>query len=113
MNTVTFGKRERLKFIAGGTLEQWQPPQGPVIYALTFKQDAHMRPKAHTVAYFGETEDFSQPSIRNELNKWWDENSGHRGELYIFFHPMPGSSQHERAKIMHQLTLEYEPKGNE
>jgi hypothetical protein len=115
-STVTFGKRERLKFIAAGTLKQWQPAQVPAVYAVTYKQDAEARPKAHTVVYFGETADLSKQaaSIHSEIRHWWDEHGGaHEGDLFIFFHPMPGSSQYERANIQHQLVLEYDPRGND
>lgn len=113
MSIVTFGKKQRLKFMTGGTLDKWQPAQGPAIYALTYKQDAVLKPKSHTVVYFGEAEDLASPTIYRDLRKWWETNSGELGELYVFFHPMPGSSQYERGRVQHQLALEYEPRGNE
>src|ERR1700733_7593171 len=98
MSTVSFGKRERLKFVAGGTLDKWQPESCPAIYAVTYKQNESTRPKAHTVLYFGESSDFSKQSIsiNKDVRQWWDENGGNGGQLFIFFHPMPGSSQYQR-----------------
>ena len=115
MSAVTFGKRERLKFVAAGTLNDWEPIPGPAIYALTYKQDAIGRPKAHTVVYFGQTSGIANDltTVRHELREWWHENSGNDGELFIFFHPMPGSSPFERTNVQHQLVMEYDPRGNE
>ena len=112
MKIVSFGKRSRMKFWSGGTLNQWQTFSGPAIYALTYKEDAQARPKSHTVLYFGETEDLAQPSIHSDLIKW-HENYHVNGDLYFFFHPMPGSTQYERAKVKQQLTLEYNPKASD
>lgn len=113
MKTVAFGKRERFRFTSGGSLLQWKPIQGPAIYALTYKQDPEKRPKSHTVVYFGEALDLSQPAVHKELMQWWEQNSDNRGDLFFFFHPMPGSSQYERISLRNQLAREYEPQGNE
>lgn len=114
VSTVRFGKCNKYRFTAGGTLKEWQPSGGAAVYAATYKPDAVSRPKAHAVVYFGETADLSNQShfIRNELYSWWQDNGGTNGELYIFFHEMPGSSQHERTSLQRQLVKEYEPSGN-
>lgn len=115
MSTVTFGKRNPVKFTAGGTLKEWKPSGGAAIYAVTYKPDAVNRPKAHSVLYFGETPDLLNQSeaIRSDLHSWWHENGSTDGDLFIFFHEMPGSSQHDRVSVQHQLVMEYEPRGND
>ena len=115
MSTVTFGKRERLKFQSVGTLPSWQSPVVPAIYAITYKQNAANRPKAHTVLYFGEADDLSKhaPSINKDVGAWWNERGGDLNELFVFIYPMPGSSQFERAHIQHQLVAEYDPQANQ
>jgi hypothetical protein len=114
MSTVTFGKRNRYRFTAGGTLKQWQPSGGAAVYAVTYKPDAVNRPKAHSVVYFGEATDLVKQSdtIRKDLHAWWDENGGTDRELFIFIHEIVGSSQYERANVHHQLVMEYDPVGN-
>jgi hypothetical protein len=115
MSTVSFGKRNRIRFTTGGALKEWQPSSGAAVYAVTFQPDAVSRPKAHSVVYFGETADLSKQfeAIRERFHSWWDLYGGDNGELYIFCHEMPGSSQDERMTVQHQLVLEYEPRGND
>ena len=115
MNALSFGKRNRIRFAAGGTLRDWQPSTGPAVYAVTYQQDAVHRPKAHSVVYFGESADLSKQFalIRDKLNMWWEENGGSDRELFVFYHEMPGSSQHERVNVQHQLVSEYDPRGND
>lgn len=114
MSTVSFGKRQRLKFRAGGTLKEWQPSGGAAVYAVTYKPDSASRPKAHAVVYFGETADLATqfPAIRENLHAWWEENGGANEELFMFFHEMPGSSKYERVTVQEQLVMEYDPRGN-
>ncbi|HIA50652.1 MAG TPA: hypothetical protein EYN91_00955 [Candidatus Melainabacteria bacterium] len=114
MSALTFGKRNRYRFMSGGTLEQWKPAGGGAIYAVTYKADAVSRPKNHTVVFFGETPDLSlqAESIRRELQKWWNENGGSNGDLFLHVHEMPGSSQFERISVQKQLISEYDPHGN-
>ena len=114
MSAVNFGKRNRIRFSGGGPLKEWQPSGGAAVYAVTCQADAVNRPKAHCVVYFGETADLSRQfaTIREELHAWWEHNSGTDGDLFIFCHEMPGSSQHERVNVQHQLVMEYYPRGN-
>ncbi|HEY9790811.1 MAG TPA: hypothetical protein V6D22_10455 [Candidatus Obscuribacterales bacterium] len=114
MGAVSFGKRNRIRFTPGGTLKEWQPPSGAAIYAVTYQQDPVTRPKSHSVLYFGETADLAKQAavIREKLHSWWENNGGTGGELYIFYHEMPGSSQNERVNVQHQLVVEYDPRGN-
>lgn len=114
MGSVTFGKRERLKFYALGTINKWQPQVVPAVYAITYKQDPATRPKAHTVVYFGEADDLAKqaPTINRDLQQWWDDHGGKGAELFVFMYPMPGSSQYERANVRSQLVAEYDPQAN-
>jgi hypothetical protein len=115
MSTVTFGKRDRLRFQSVGTLPSWQAQVVPAIYAITYKQNAENRPKAHTVLYFGEADDLSKhaPAINKDVGTWWNERGGNTSELFVFIYPMPGSSQFERVNIQHQLVAEYDPQANQ
>jgi hypothetical protein len=114
MSTMSFGKRERISFVAAGPLKNCMPQIGPAIYAVTYKQDPDRRPKSHTVLYFGETIDLSKQvsTITTDMANWWSEFGTNDAELYIFFHSMPGSSQYERVNMQHQLVLEYDPHAN-
>jgi hypothetical protein len=114
MAAVSFGKRTRLRFTAGGALREGQPSCGAAVYAVTYQPDAVSRPKAHSVVYFGETGDLSKQFalIRDKVHAWWEQNGGTDADLYIFYHEMPGSSQHERVNVQHQLVAEYDPRGN-
>ena len=111
---VSFGKRQRIKFLAGGCLTDWVPPVTAALYAVTYKQDPSGKPKAHTVLYFGQSEDLAlqAQAIRNQMGSWWDRHGGRPGELYVFFHPMPGSSSSERRILQDQLIAEYDPQAN-
>jgi len=114
MSTMSFGKRTRLRFSAAGLLKSFVPERGPAIYAITYKQDPDGRPKAHTVVYFGETDDLLSHSqvIHNDMKHWWHDYGDIGSELFIFICPMPGSSQLERANIQRQLVHEYDPAAN-
>ena len=114
MGAVSFGKRKRIRFTGGEPLKEWQPSAGAAVYAVTYQQDPVGRPKSHSVVYFGETADLSKqfPAIREELRSWWENDGVASGDLFVFYHEMPGSSQLERENVQHQLVLEYEPRGN-
>lgn len=111
--TVTFGKRQKLTFRSEGTLNTWRPEAGPGIYAITYKRDAEGKPKAHTVLYFGDTDNFTvqAPSIKQDFQQWCKEH-GTDTELFVFCHPMPSSSKYERSNLTHQLIMEYDPQAN-
>lgn len=113
MPTVSFGKRERVRFQAEGSLTEWKPLGVPAVYAITYKQDPEDRPKAHTVLYFGEAENLAAEAgnILSDFKQWCHEYA-HGAELFIFTHPMPGSTKYERARIQHTLVSEYDPQAN-
>ncbi len=111
--SISWGIRERYKFTAGGALPAWTPPSMPAVYSITYKQDPQKKPKAHTVLYFGESSDLSQESASiNRVLETWRFTGGVPEDLYVFVHPMPGSSQYERAKVQHELVNDYRPHGN-
>lgn len=115
MSTVSFGRRKRIPFHALGTLKDWRPEGVPAVYAITYKRDLAARPKAHTVIYFGEADDMIRQaaSINKEVGAWWHEyGEASNGELFVFIHAMPGSSQYERAHVQRQLVNEYDPEAN-
>ncbi len=114
MNTISFGKRERRRFMAAGQLNAWVPEVGPAVYAVTYKKDPGGRPGSHTVLYFGEADDLCSQAhtINNFVGNWWKKFGRDDSELYICIHPMPGSSPNERAEIQHQLIQEYDPQAN-
>lgn len=114
MSALSFGKRNRYRFMSVGNLDQWKPIGGEVVYAVTYKADAVSNPKKHTVVFFGETSDlaFQAEMIRNGHQQWWKERGGTRDELFLFIHEMPGSSQYERSTVQKQLIADYDPQGN-
>jgi hypothetical protein len=103
-----------VRFTAAGKLPSWQPQVVPAVYAITYKQDASNRPKAHTVVYFGHTDDLSKqaPAINEHVTRWWSERGGDAGDLFVFFHPMPESSHFERTSLQQRLVAEYDPAAN-
>lgn len=113
VSTVSFGKRERVRFRAEGSLGQWKPATGPALYAITYKQDPATRPKAHTVLFFGESENLADEAARidQDFGQWRNQYS-HDAELFVFSCPMPGSTKFERSRIASSLVLEYDPKAN-
>lgn len=113
MSTVSFGKRERIKFKAEGSLGQWRPASGPAIYAITYKQEPDSRPKSHTVLFFGESDNLADEVARIDQDfGQWRQQYAQDAELFVFSCPMPGSSKFERSRIASSLVLEYDPKAN-
>jgi len=112
--SVSWGKRQRFKFLPGGTLTAWSPPTVPAVYAITYKQDPHNRPKSHTVLYFGQGDDLSQeaPAYNRNVLELWANSGGNVSELFVFVHPMPGSTRRERSDVFEQLISEYSPDCN-
>ena len=110
--SISWGRRERFRFNAGGALSAWVPPSLAAVYSITYKQDPDKKPKAHTVLYFGETSDLSRESINQVLNECVDVQHMGPDELFVFIHPMPGSSSGERSKVQHSLIGDYRPRGN-
>jgi len=114
MSSVTWGKRNRYRFASCGQLSRLSAPILPGVYAVTYKQDPQFRPKAHTVLLFGHAADASRqlPMISDEIRRWWHESSTDAPELFVFLHPMPGSSGIDRARVQSELVAEYDPQGN-
>ncbi len=111
---ISWGKRERYQFTAGGTLTAWAPPCEPAVYAITYKQDPKNKPKSHTVLYFGQAENLSYdapPNNQGVLDQWAC-SGGDVHELFIFIHPMPGSTRWQRSRVQEQLVSEYCPDCN-
>ncbi len=111
--SISWGVKERYKFTAGGALSAWVPPMVPAVYSITFKQDPDKKPKAHTVIYFGEASDLSQESqsISHVIDDW-RTCGGHASDLYVFIHPMPGSSKTDRSRVRWELVSDYRPQAN-
>ena len=101
---ISLGKRQRFGFIAAGELDRWSPSVLPAVYAITFKKEPDLRPKAHTVLFFGEG-DLSQQitTIEQCIKNWWPSFNGAATGLYMFIHPMPGSTKWDRVKVQSQL----------
>jgi hypothetical protein len=110
---VSWGLIERYKFTACGALKAWAPSSTAAVYSITFKQDPLNRPKSHTVLYFGEAEDLAQEtsSMHYVIEACKDGQVGIE-DMYVFVHPMPGSSKVERTKVQHELVGDYRPRGN-
>ena len=111
--SISWGMKERFKFTAGGALNHWSPQPHAGIYSITFKQDSQNKPKAHTVLYFGEAGDFTQESNSiNQVLEGWEYRGGSVDELFVFVHPMPGSTRMERLRVQKALVGDYKPHGN-
>ncbi len=111
--SISWGRTERFKFSSGGGLSSWVPPSLAAVYSITYKQDPFKKPKAHTVLYFGESADLSRDvtSIDQVVDHFVDSNIG-PDELFVFIHPMPGSTRFERIKVQQSLIGDYRPRGN-
>lgn len=111
--SISWGIKERFKFTAAGSLKSWEPAPMSAVYAITYRQNTD-RPKAHTILFFGQADDLSREAHeldRQVIEAWKD--SGHDvSELYVFVHPMPGSTSGLRAKVQEQLVAEYRPRCN-
>ena len=111
--SISWGRRQRFKFTAGGGLIGWTPPNTSAVYAITYKQDPQNKPKSHTVLFFGHSEDLSREPIQSRhVLDLWENNGGSANELYVFIHPMPGSTQWNRITVHEQLVSEYAPDCN-
>jgi hypothetical protein len=112
--SISWGKRQRFKFSSCGYLVRWSPPMIPALYAITYKQDPKNNPKNHTVLYFGQADDLSEraPAGTSEVLSTWTSNGGDANELFIFVHPMPGSTLQDRSALHAQLLSEYWPDCN-
>jgi hypothetical protein len=111
-STITWGRHQRITFAAGGLLHTWVAPAVPAVFAITYQRDQVNKPKGHTVFYFGESEDLSQhaSSIKRRAQESWDGDSA--DDLFVFVHPMAGSTKLERSRVHEQLVLEYQPSAN-
>lgn len=114
MSSISWGRRERYRFQATGTLHQCSPPPGAGVFAVTYRQDGEGRPKSHTVVFFGESADIAKqlPSIHDQMRQWWADYGGDASDLYLFVHPMPNSTSWERSRVQAQLVSEYDPRAN-
>jgi hypothetical protein len=113
--SISWGHKNRIKFEAAGEIRKCAVPPIPAVFAITYKQDAMNKPKAHTVLYFGETEDLSKEintrcqDIRDTI---LDNTGGKETDLFIFYHAMPSSTLWQRTSVQNQLISEYDPPVN-
>ncbi|HEY9868181.1 MAG TPA: hypothetical protein V6D08_03155 [Candidatus Obscuribacterales bacterium] len=110
--SISWGKQQRVSFQGAWKLEEWSPPPSSGLFAITYKQDKTNRPKSHTVVYFGQGADLTGqglPWCHEASDRWLDVVGGARSELYVFFHPMPHSTQLERWMLHERLIAEYRP----
>lgn len=112
--SISWGKRQRFKFTGGEGITAWSPPMISAVYAITYRQDPNNRPKSHTVLYFGQGEDLSRqaPAFNNDVLDFWIANGGQASELFVFIHPLPGSTRWQRSSVHEQLISEYYPECN-
>jgi len=111
--SISWGVKERFKFSTCGSLSHWDPPAVAGVYAITCKQDPK-RPKAHSILFVGQAEDMAREAREQnaQVIDAWKTSGQDLSELYVFVHPMPGSSISERTKIQEQLVAEYRPQCN-
>lgn len=113
MTIVKFGQRDRLSFRCEGALSEWKPEVVPAVFAITYKKDPGLRPKSHTVLFFGEVDNLAMQAgtICNDFRQW-GQDINDSSELFVFTYPMPGSSKYERGRVAQQLIAEYDPLAN-
>ncbi len=111
--SISWGVKDRFKFISGGPLSSWEAPAAPGLYAITYKRTAG-NPKAHTVLYFGQAQDLAHevPEMNKTVLEQWAHSGNEANELFVFYHPMPGSTSGQRSRVQEQLISEYRPQGN-
>lgn len=110
---ISWGIKERVRFEAGGPLGQWRPSGLSAVYAFTYKRDPHNKPKAHTVLYFGESADMSQETnVMSDVLEQLANGHIEASDLFVFIHPMPGSTRFERSEITRRLIADYRPPCN-
>ncbi len=109
--SISWGKEKRVQFHGAWKLGEWTPPQTSGVYAITYKEDRINKPKSHTLVYFGEGENIAELGLPwgHACSDWWVGIAGAGSELYIFFHPMPQSTQLERWQLHDRLVSEYKP----
>jgi hypothetical protein len=111
--SISWGLKERFKFSGGGSLSHWDPPPVAGIFTITCKQNMD-RPKAHSILFVGQAEDISSEAREQsgQVVEAWRTSGQNLSELFVFVHPMPGSSRGERTKVVEQLVAEYRPQCN-
>jgi hypothetical protein len=114
MSVISWGRQERFKFSACGSLNEFMPAPSAAVFAITYRKDPQNKPKAHTVLYFGETEDLSQQlsSVKRRVMDIFADDGGTPDELYVFVHEMAGSTKPQRSRVQERLVLEYQPQAN-
>ncbi len=111
--SISWGKKDRFKFNAVGSLSNWDPRSVAAVYAITCKLDPE-KPKAHTVLYFGQVEDMSRdaPELNRQVIEAWTQSGHDIHDLLVFTHEMPLSTSNQRSRIQEQLISEYRPQCN-
>jgi len=106
--SISWGIKDRFKFVAAGPLSSWDPPSLPAVYAITYNQQAS-RPKSHTMLYCGHSEDLSKDAheLNEQVKEAWKVAGRDIAELFVFVHPMQGSTSSQRVKVQEQLVVEY------
>lgn len=115
MTTVSWGRRDRYRFVSSGALKSWVPPALPAVYAITYKKEPEDRPKEHTVFYFGDAADLAQEAsgLNQKVLESWSSTGGSIDDLYVFVHTTANISDAERLRICKQLILDYRPHAND
>jgi hypothetical protein len=111
--SISWGIKQRFKFTANGSLTSWEPPPVAAVYAITYKNNP-LKPKSHTILFVGQAENLSREAydLNRQVTDAWTDSGHDLRELYVFIHPMPGSSSNERYNVQEQLTMEYRPQCN-
>ena len=83
------------------------------VYAITYKPNPE-KPKSHSILFFGQADDLSREAreLNRQVTDAWTDSGHDVRELYVFIHPMPGSTSGQRYSVQEQLTAEYRPQCN-
>ncbi|HEY9719165.1 MAG TPA: hypothetical protein V6C69_16945 [Trichormus sp.] len=112
MSTVSWGKRERYKSASCGALVGWAPPVISAVYAMTYKQEPKKSRNNIPFSTLVSPKIFPAGTDFEKGRERLDED-GTLQNLYVFVHPMTGSTKFERTQVHNRLVTEYQPHVNE
>lgn len=111
---ISWGRQEKFTFSNCGALDSWTAESTPAVYAVTYQKDPLNKPKAHTVLFFGESDDLSlqESNIKHKISDAWRKEGGQSSELFVFVCPLKEMTKQQRTRVHERLVLEYQPRAN-
>jgi len=93
------------------TIKYWEAQKDPVIFAVMSKPDPKNSPTSYRILFFGQSGSLKTPKYFTKHRKieCWTNFANSFEELFVGFHPMPGSSVEERVDAVSKLVEKYKP----